>query len=109
MMCVSFSRRGHPIGFFLMTSTVKSTSIEVSSPVPATSPSPWRACPSPTNNSAPGLIDRQHQLYAGVHAGVIHVAAVRPGDGREDCFLARGRYCHAAEHRLERQLENRRL
>ena len=37
-------------------STVNSTSIDVSTPVPTTSPSPCRACPSPRNSNAPGSL-----------------------------------------------------
>lgn len=37
----------------LMTLSLNVPAREVSSAVPQHSPSPWRACPSPTNNSAP--------------------------------------------------------
>ena len=46
--------RGQPMVLAFTSSTLNSTSIDVSSPVPTTSPSPWRACPSPMKSSAPG-------------------------------------------------------
>ena len=55
------------------------------------------------------LVHRKHQLHAGVHSGVIHVAAICAGNGREDRFPARGRDRDASEHRPQRQLEDRRL
>ena len=48
------STRGHEGAAPLRTSTVNSTSIEVSTAVPSGSPSPCSACPSPTKSSAPG-------------------------------------------------------
>src|SRR5919108_2606083 len=53
MIFRSLTRRGQLIFLFLTTSTVNSTSNDVSMAAPMISPSPWAACPSPSMNSAP--------------------------------------------------------
>src|SRR5205823_4094388 len=54
MMCVGDSTRGPMMRLPGITSTVNSTSMDVSSAFPLSSPSPCSACPSPTYSSAPG-------------------------------------------------------
>src|SRR6266403_1317150 len=56
MRCVADSTRGPGPRFPGITSTVNSTSIDVSRALPLSSPSPCMACPSPTYNSAPGTL-----------------------------------------------------
>ena len=82
---------------------MNSTSIEVSSPVPTTSPSPCRACPSPMKSSAPGSFTGSITFTPAVSAGVVHVAAERAGRGGGNRLLARRRHADAAEHRPQRQ------
>lgn len=56
MMCVSDSSRGHGHGRPLIRSTAITVFMAVSTATPHVSPSPCRACPSPSDSSAPGTL-----------------------------------------------------
>ena len=56
MMCVSDSSRGHGQGTPLIRSTTRTVFIAHSTATPQVSPSPCRACPSPSESSAPATL-----------------------------------------------------
>ena len=56
MRCVSDSSRGQAHGRPLIRSTASTVFIAHSTATPQVSPSPCRACPSPSENSAPSTL-----------------------------------------------------
>ena len=108
-MWVSLSSRGQPIAFFLTSSTREldvqrrlepgADHFALALPRVAVAEEQQRA----------RLVDRQHQLHAGAHARVVHVAAERARRRGRDRFLARRRDADAAKHRPQRQLDAARL
>jgi hypothetical protein len=56
MMWLSDSCRGHGHGTPLIRSTTSTVFIAHSTATPQVSPSPWRACPSPRESSAPDTL-----------------------------------------------------
>ena len=106
IMCVGVSASGHSS---VMSSRRCSSNVPISPvsiAVTQTSPSPCAPWPSPTENSAPSMVDREVEGRALHQFLVVEIAAIAARRQRRDHAPARRRRDrHHAEERRERQLE----
>src|ERR1022692_2841029 len=79
------------------------TFIETSIAVPAISPSPIAAWPSPRNSRAPGTFTGRYSVLPAL-ASSVHVAAEFRRDDGTPHLPGRGRDPHAAQERMQRNL-----
>ena len=106
MTCVGVSAIGHSSVMSPRTCNSKVPIKPVSIAVMQTSPSPCAPWPSPTENIAPSIADRQIKRRAGDQFLIVDVAAVAPRRRRGDRAPGRRRRRrHDAEERLQRQFE----